>query len=123
MATVNTGQRAGQIGYGPDSAFAVPAQYEVPVTGFSLAPRSSLLVLNPAGTLAAGTIVLPDAPLDGQRQAVTSTGQITALTVTAGTGDSVDNAPSEIPADGYFELVYVASELTWFRCSALQAAI
>ena len=41
--------------------------YQAPATGFSytFAAGTQTLILNPAGTLAAGTITMPAAPADG----------------------------------------------------------
>lgn len=81
----NVYANAGQIG-AMDSY-----QIIVPVTGFSFTPASNitLLILNPAGTLATGTLTMPATPSDGGRFCVMSTQTQTALTVSANTGQSL----------------------------------
>ena len=61
--------------------------YQVPTTGFSytFAAGTTVLVMNPAGTLATGTITMPAAPADGMTISFSSTKTITALTVNATT--------------------------------------
>ena len=61
-----------------------------PSTGFNLTiPQgTSVVTLNPTGTLAAGSIVLPANPTDGSVVQVTTTNTITSLTVTAPTGQT-----------------------------------
>lgn len=76
---------------------ATMMQYEsplvVPTTGFTLtAPNpnvATLYILNPAGTLATGTLTMPASPNDGGNFCVMSTQTQTALTVTANTGQTV----------------------------------
>jgi hypothetical protein len=95
-----------QYGYGSNDATAIPFELYVPLTAFSIAPQSSLLVLNPAGTLATGTVTLPTNPKDGQRLRIISTQTQTALTVTAGTGDTVVPSVTALVANTPVELAY-----------------
>lgn len=62
--------------------------YQVLTTGFSytFASGTQMLVINPAGTLATGTITMPAAPADGMVVTFNSSQIITALTVSANTG-------------------------------------
>lgn len=64
--------------------------YQVPLTAFSLTiPKfTSRVYLNPAGTLATGTLTMPASPSDGQRICVESSQTQTALTMTANTGQA-----------------------------------
>lgn len=87
-----------QITYGAQDGTATPFQYEVPLTGFSIALLGSLLHLNPAGTLATGTVTLPASPQDGQLFTIISTQTQTALTITAATGDTVSNTATALVA-------------------------
>ena len=93
---------------------------EAPLTGVSitLTAQTTKLAINPAGTIAAHTIVLPAASalIDGQTLEIGSTQIITALTVTAGSGTTVVGVPSGVlGAIGGFKIVYQASTATWFR--------
>jgi len=94
---------------------------QVPLTGFTItiADGVSTLILDPAGTLATGTITLPATPLDGQEVRVTSSQTITALTVSPNAGQSVANAPTTLAVSltgpqGY-EFIYHAANTTWYR--------
>lgn len=76
-------------------------------------------VLNPAGTLATLTVVLPATPNDGQLVRLSSSQTVTALTLNANAGQTVSNAPSALTisttaAYGY-AFVYQASSKKWFR--------
>lgn len=105
-----------QINYGRYDSFAVPFRVEVPLTGFSITLDSCpILVINPAGTLATGTVLLPATPLDGQQASIISTQTQTALTVTAATGDTVNNAPTALVALTPVKLGYRLSDKTWYR--------
>ena len=70
--------------------------YQTPTTGFTytFTPSSTgtVLVMNPAGTLATGTITMPASPSDGMTVTFSSTKAITALTVSANTGQTINNA-------------------------------
>jgi hypothetical protein len=65
----------------------------VPLTGFTITAPSpvtaTFLLLNPAGTLATGTLTMPATPNDGGSFCVMSTQTQTALTVSANTGQTV----------------------------------
>lgn len=91
--------------------------YQVVTTGFSttIGNGISTLILNPAGTLATGTVIMPSAPIDGQIQYVTTTQIITALTVSANVGQTVKNVPTTLAAGSAFSMIYQLSTLTWFR--------
>lgn len=93
--------------------------YNAPVTGFSITMEDDepVLILEPAGTLATGTIILPETPVDGMIVRVGSTKIITALTVTPNTGQSVVAAPSAMTAGGSFALLYRSSNTTWYPIS------
>jgi hypothetical protein len=89
-----------------------------PLTGVTetLTSNRSLIVdLTPAGTIAANTVVFPNAPSDGQRIKIFSSQIISALTLTAGTGQTITGTVTAMTANGSIEFVYQASSLTWFR--------
>lgn len=93
------------------------ADYQVPTTGFSITISAGKrsLTLDPAGTLATGTITMPAAPVDGQKVAVSTTQTITALTTSANAGQSIKNAPTTLAAGAGFQYQYRASNTTWYR--------
>jgi hypothetical protein len=80
-----------QQGYGHSDVCAEPFDFYVPLTGFSITMQTAKLVLNPAGTLATGTVTLPLNPPDGAVAEISSTQIISALTVSANTGDLIVN--------------------------------
>lgn len=90
-----------------------------PIAGFNqqlaAAADSIWLLLTPAGTLATGTVTLPPVAdlYDGQEVLVTSTAEITSLTV-AGNGATVSGAPAALAADGFFRLRYNLLLTTWY---------
>ena len=98
-------------------------QYAAPgATGFSVSvsPMSSggnvLLLLTPAATYAAGTIVLPEKTscIDGQELMCTCTQIVTALTV-SGNGATVNGAPTALAVNGFFRLRFDAVFSAWYR--------
>jgi len=96
-------------------------QYSSPSsTGFSVSINDSYqnvwLILQPTGTLATGTLVLPSSVnvIDNQEIIVNSTNQVTTLTI-SGNGSTVTGAPSTIAANGYFKLKYNSTLTTWYR--------
>lgn len=89
--------------------------YQVLTTGFSytFAAGVQVLVIDPAGTLATGTITMPAAPADGMTITFSSSQQITALTM-AGNGASLVGAVTFLPAKTGVTYVYRATGTTWF---------
>lgn len=106
-----------QLGYGGSDQIAEgDVQVAVPLTGNTVPVLQSYVSVVPAGTLAALTFTLPASPSNGQIIRVFSTQILTAVTVTAASGDSVDNTPTTVAAAlGGFGLMYKASNRTWYR--------
>lgn len=100
-------------------------QYSTPLTGVSqtIDANTRQVLIEPAGTIAAHTIVLPAASAlqDGQRLGFCTTQVVTALTVTAGSGTTVMNAPTAmlVPvatgAASCVEWIYYATTTKWYR--------
>jgi len=90
--------------------------YQVSTTGFSytFAAGTTNLVMNPAGTLATGTITMPAAPADGMTITFSSSQIITALTVAGNTGQSIVGQPTSLTAGGAATFVYRLSNTTWY---------
>jgi hypothetical protein len=112
--------RPGQLGAGPTT-------YNTAVNGDSLTITNTTrrLIITPAGTIAGFTLVFPAATTltqaDNQLFGFCTTQIVTSLTVTAGSGTTVSNAPTAmlVPvATGgasCVEWVYRLSNTTWYR--------
>jgi hypothetical protein len=89
--------------------------YQTPTTGFSytFAAGTQTLVMNPAGTLATGTITMPASPSDGMTITFSSSQQITALTM-SGNGKSIVGAVTFLPASTGVTYVYRSTGTTWY---------
>jgi hypothetical protein len=90
--------------------------YQTPTTGFSytFAAGTQVLVMNPAGTLATGTITMPASPSDGMTITFSSTKIITALTVNANTGQTINNAVTTLSAGQSASYIYRSASTAWF---------
>lgn len=91
--------------------------YQVPTTGFSytFAAGVQTLILNPAGTLATGTITMPASPSDGMTVRFSSSQIITLLTVNANTGQSIVSAVTSLALGGGAVYIYRLANTTWYR--------
>ena len=96
----------------PTSQYAAPS-----ATAFSVdlldTGADVHLILTPTGTLAAGTLVMPSAVADKQTVLVSSTQEVTALTITS--SKTVNGGPTTIAANGYFTLKYDSTVEAWYR--------
>lgn len=95
--------------------------FQVLTTGFSYTFASGIttLIAAPAGTLATGTITMPGSPADGMVVTITTTQEITALTINGNTGQSIGGTQvSLMAANSSMSFVYRQSTLTWYRNSA-----
>lgn len=90
---------------------------QVPTTGFTItgANTSKTLILNPAGTLATGTITMPAGPIDGQEFRFSSTQTVTALTVSPNAAQTISNAPTTIAPGQGFGYIFHTATTNWFR--------
>jgi hypothetical protein len=88
-----------QVGYGHSDVTGEPFDFYVPLTGFNITMQSAKLALNPAGTLATGTVTLPLNPPDGALVEISSTQTQTAITVNANTGDAIVGAVTALVAN------------------------
>lgn len=100
-----------------DIPFGNLYDYQTPATGFSYTIPNTVThsILNPAGTLATGTITMPASPVDGQINTVATSQTITALTVNPNTGQSIMNAPTTLSAGTGFQYIYRSADTTWYR--------
>jgi hypothetical protein len=93
-----------------------------PTTGFSIAVPSPVsqqqwMLLQPAGTLASGTITLPLNTItpDGTEVLITSTQIVTTLTVGLNGASNAFGAPTTLAANGFARLRFVQSQNSWYR--------
>jgi len=80
---------------------------------FTPSSTGTVLVINPAGTLATGIITMPASPVDGMTITFSSSQQITALTM-MGNGANINNAVTLLPAKTAVTYVYRATGTTWW---------
>jgi hypothetical protein len=90
---------------------------QAPTTGFTITIGNNIpgLLLNPAGTLATGTITMPATPIDGQIVRVSTSQTVSTLTVSANSGQSILGAPTTITSSSPFSYQYNLSGTTWYR--------
>ena len=95
-----------------------------PTTGFSIGvptpvSQQQWMLLQPAGTLATGTITLPLNTItpDGTEVLITSTQIITSLTVGLNGASNAFGAPTTLAANGFARLRFVQSQNSWYRIS------
>ena len=93
----------------------------VPTTGFSIAVTTPVseqqwVLLQPASTLASGTIVLPlnTSTPDGTEVLITTTQTITALTVSLNGATAAFNSPTSLPAGVAVRLRFYQSTNSWY---------
>lgn len=104
---------------------AGPYIYNAPLTGASitLTAQTRRLILEPAGTIAALTVVWPAAAglTDNQLMGICSRQIVTALTTTNGSGATVLDAPTALTAPvttgaaSCVEWVYRVTNTSWYR--------
>jgi hypothetical protein len=96
----------------------LPYNYQVPVNGFSITfPDGAInLVIDPAGVLATGTIVMPPNPIDGMVVSMITSQTITAITISPNQGQSVVNAPASLTNSG-LSFIFIQSQKKWYRKS------
>lgn len=91
--------------------------YQQPAGGATLTATAHLaaFVIDPAGPLAALSVVMPAAPNDGDEFRIVTTQAIALLTVTPAAGQSVAGAPAGLGAGGAVLWQYRAANATWYR--------
>lgn len=103
---------------------ALPYQYVASAANAGTTTLTNLvgaLILDPATTLTSYNVVFPAATTlqDGQTVEISSTHTLTALTLTAGAGSTISNAPTALTisttaAYGY-KFLYDATTTVWYR--------
>lgn len=102
---------------------AMTTQYGAPAaTGFSVTVSPPVtggnvwLLLTPAAGYAAGTVVMPATPVNGQEVLVSCTQAVTALTV-SGNGATVNGVPATLAANGTFRMRFDGVFSGWYRAA------
>ncbi len=94
-------------------------QNTAPLTGASIvvSPGIGKFLLNPAGTIAALTVTLPASTLlvDGQILLLATSQTVTTLTLTAGSGTTVNGTNTTLTAAAPLMFVYSAASTTWLK--------
>lgn len=98
-------------------ALRVGYDYQVPLTGFSitLSNFATNLILDPAGTLATGTLTMPAAPLNAQICGVACSQAVTALTMNPNAGQTLNGGLTAFVGNDFAQYQYVQAITTWFR--------
>lgn len=93
-----------------------------PGTGFNVAvptpvSQQQWMIIQPAGTLAAGTITLPlnTGVPDGTQVLVTSTQTITAFTLALNGAAAAFGAPTTMAANAFFTMRFYQATNSWYR--------
>jgi hypothetical protein len=132
VQTFGSGDAVAVIPGGSPSAqsyFAAPGDiagqekysYQIPLTAFSITPANftSLLYLNPAGTLATGTLTMQANPSDRQKFCLQDTQTQTAITITANTGQTLASfglaTPTALVANTKYCWFFNAPLSAWIR--------
>lgn len=94
----------------------------VPTTGFSIAvptpvSQQQWIILQPVGTLASGTVVLPlnTTTPDGTEVMVSTTQQITTFTLGLNGAANAFGDPTTLAAEDVFRMRFVQSTNSWYR--------
>jgi hypothetical protein len=93
-----------------------------PGTGFNIAVPTPVaaqqwVLIQPAGTLATGTVTLPlnTGTPDGTEVLITTTQQITSFTLALNGATAAYGAPTTLSATDFFRMRYVLSTNSWYR--------
>jgi hypothetical protein len=93
----------------------VGTQFVQPTTGFSITIDNAVetFFIDPAGTLASGTITMPSAPPQLQFVRLYSSANINSLTLNANVGQTISNQPPNLVATEPVLYQYVGT--AWVR--------
>ena len=94
-------------------------EYITPTTGFSLvvSNTTTYLIMEPAGTIATGTITMPAAPVNGQIIRFATTKQITSITHNPNTGQTLNGPVTTMDQNTNAGWIYKTSTSSWYRVS------
>jgi hypothetical protein len=98
------------------SSVAFNSDYFTPTTGSTITSTGArTMVLNPSGTIATLTVNFPSSPNNNQEFKISSTQTITSLTLSGGSGITVDGSVSTLSANSAVGWIYISSISTWIR--------
>jgi hypothetical protein len=99
---------------GPGSSSSVGSQYATPATGTTVTvlAGTTVLQLNPAGTLATLTVDLTAVKVDGHEITISTTQILTALTISGGT---IVGTLTTLAVAGFAKFKYNATADKFFR--------
>jgi len=104
------------------AAPTVSTNLYTPATGFNITVPTPVseqqwMVIQPAGTLAAGTITLPlnTGVPDGTQVLVTTTQIITSFTLAANGAANTYGAPTTLAANAFFTMRFYQATNSWYR--------
>jgi hypothetical protein len=93
-----------------------------PGTGFNIAmpapvSQQQWVLLQPAGTLATGTVTLPlnTATPDGTEVLITTTQQITGFTLAPNNATALYGDPTTLAAEDFFRMRFYQATNSWYR--------
>ena len=93
-----------------------------PGTGFNLpvptpVSQQQWMLIQPAGTLATGSVTLPlnTSTPDGTEVLITTTQQITAFTLNANGASQLYGDPTTLAAEDFFRMRFVQATNSWYR--------
>lgn len=93
-----------------------------PGTGFNIAvptpvAQQQWILIQPAGTLALGTVTLPlnTATPDGTEVLITTTQQITGFTLALNGATAAYGDPLTLAAESFFRMRFVLTQNSWYR--------
>lgn len=93
-----------------------------PGTGFNLpvptpVAQQQWMLIQPAGTLATGSVTLPlnTSTPDGTEVLITTTQQITAFTLNANGASQLYGDPTTLAAEDFFRMRFVQATNSWYR--------
>lgn len=88
-----------------------------PSTGFTatIPASTSTYFLNPTGTLATGTVIMPAAPVNGQEIEIVSSKIVTSLTLSPNSGQTIVSAATTLAAGVMIKYTYFSATSAWYR--------
>jgi hypothetical protein len=97
--------------------------YQVLTNGFSYTFTSSnVLMANPAGALTSGTITMPATADNGMTITISTTQNLSGLTINANTGQSISSPPTSLSAQCSVVFIYRSTSSTWFVYNLTQTS-
>lgn len=93
--------------------YGSPANAGVPVFPVQIGDNVEITQLTPAGPVAAGTIIFPANPVNGQRIIIASTQPIAALTLNA--SFPINNPPAALSAGIAVSYYFSLANSAWYR--------